>query len=141
MPGKGRNKDGWRQLSVLDLVRKIEEKEGGQKQKGEEKDGSALMLDEPEAEKDGMETRKMVGHTPVKKLEFWGSTAGMFGKEGQNPEEGTIPATGQKVTTTFGKQNVFHVLPRKNNLEGISGKNSGQREETPADANARDASE
>ena len=87
-----------------------------------------------------METRKMVGPTPVKKLEFWGSTAGMFGKEGQNPEEGTIPATGQRVTTTFGKQNVFHVLPRKNNLKGISGKNPRQREETPTKADARNAS-
>ena len=83
----------------------------------------------------------MIRHTLAKKLEFWGSTAGMFGEEGQNPEVGTIPATGQRVTTTFGKQNVFHVLPRKNDLEGILGKNSGQREETPADANARNASD
>ena len=97
-------------------------------------------MNEPEAESDAIETRKMTSHTPAKKLKFWGSKDGKFGEEGLNPQGRTIPATGRIVTTTFETRNVFHDLPRKTDLNGILGKKIRQREETPSKVDARNAS-
>ena len=96
--GKGKE-DGWRQMTVQEIVNRIEGK----------KCRSSTGKYEPEAGKDRVETRKKTQDIFPQKLDgIGGSKAAMFGEGGQDPKEGTILLLGGRAKTTFGGQNVFH---------------------------------